>query len=149
MCYQLRTKRALITARLRVAARTDESSEGNTMKLRTTAAAAIAVTAAYPASVLLASTASAATVHGCTTSHSYSHSVTGKGTVTDEWVTKSGCYAGWYDRREVRVTHSYTGAHSYELLTRDQDGQHFEQTEQLWSWSKTGTETYRVTVTSG
>lgn len=111
----------------------------------TTLAAAGVLAVAIPAG--MAVSASAATAPTKIT-HTYSRSVTAKGTVTQRWETKD--YWG-RDYREYVTTleHSYTGSHYREYETRNEMAYpHYQETTQKWAWSKAGTFTYTVRHTS-
>jgi hypothetical protein len=91
----------------------------------------------------------AARTTACTTTDTYSYSVSSAGTVRQTWVHKYACGHD-YQKWERIVSRSRTGAHYTEIEYRDERSYpRWWQDVRKWAVSKTGTRTYTHTVTSG
>jgi hypothetical protein len=102
-----------------------------------------------PAAGVVAATvpAQAATVT-CTHIHSDRWSTTSTGSRSHTIVNENKCGRS-YEKWTYRWFQSYTGAHSITHTYKDEDYPHFQQRAVRDSWTKTGSYSRTITVTSG
>jgi hypothetical protein len=113
------------------------------MKIRSLAATVVLASgmAAGMAAPAFASTTA------CVTTNSHNVSVTAKGTRTETWTQERKCGKNYVETQHM-ISYSYTGSHYIEDVVKTETYPHYVRREVKRSWSKAGTYSVKVTVTS-